>query len=169
VGLSWRALCAWDSTGVRRVELAALQLYDLDTERGTLTVRLGKGGKDRVVPVGERALHWIGRYLDEVRPSLVVPPDDGVRFLSDQGSSFALPYITNLMRHYIETAKIAKTGAVHIFRHTMATPMLEGGADVSLHPRDFGPCRLLADGHLHEGVDQTPERVPSRSRAGSRT
>jgi integrase/recombinase XerD len=83
-----------------------------------------------VVPVGERAVHWIARYLEEVRPCLVVPPDDGVLFLSEQGTALALGYVTNLMRQYVEAAKTGKTGAVHIFRHTMATLMLEGGADV---------------------------------------
>ena len=50
------------STGIRRSELAHLQLYDLDTERGTLMVRLGKGKKDRMVPIGERAIAWVERY-----------------------------------------------------------------------------------------------------------
>ena len=56
---------------MRRMELVGLKLYDLDLERGTLMVRQGKGKKDRVVPIGERALAWIEKYLDEVRPQLV--------------------------------------------------------------------------------------------------
>ncbi|MBI5781508.1 MAG: tyrosine-type recombinase/integrase, partial [Rhodocyclales bacterium] len=60
------------STGMRRMELVNLQLVDLDCERGTVTIRQGKGKKDRVVPIGERAIAWLGKYLEEVRPLLVV-------------------------------------------------------------------------------------------------
>lgn len=130
------------STGIRRFELAGLQVYDLDTDRGTVTIRQGKGRKDRIVPIGERALHWISRYLDEVRPSLVVLPDDGVLFLNEQGRPLALDYLTNLMKGYIEAAKLGKTGAVHIFRHTMATLMLEGGADVRLVQEMLGHANM---------------------------
>src|SRR5262249_24387441 len=65
------------STGLRRLELFSLELYDLDAERGTVLVRQGKGRKDRMIPIGERALAWIDRYLAEVRPALVVEPDSG--------------------------------------------------------------------------------------------
>jgi integrase/recombinase XerD len=65
------------STGLRRSELVALKLYDLDLKNGTLMVRQGKGQKDRYVPLGSRAIHWIGRYLEEVRPELVIEPDLG--------------------------------------------------------------------------------------------
>ena len=54
------------STGVRRSELANLHLVDLDGERGTLTIREGKGKRDRVVPIGERAIHWVTKYLEDV-------------------------------------------------------------------------------------------------------
>jgi integrase/recombinase XerD len=118
------------STGIRRHELANLELFDIDTERGTLTVRLGKGRKDRVVPIGERALGWIAKYLEAARPKLVAPPENTLVFLNERGDRFVLPQLTHLMRRYIDDAKVGKKGACHIFRHTMATLMLEGGADV---------------------------------------
>ena len=58
------------STGIRRSELAALAVFDWDRARGAVTVRQGKGGRDRVVPIGDRAAAWLGKYIDEVRPSL---------------------------------------------------------------------------------------------------
>ncbi len=58
------------STGIRRMELVGLDCTDLDAERGTLFVREGKGKKDRVVPIGERAIRWTQRYLDDVRPHI---------------------------------------------------------------------------------------------------
>ena len=54
---------------MRRLELASLKLYDLDLERGTVMIRQGKGKKDRMIPIGERALAWIDKYIDEARPS----------------------------------------------------------------------------------------------------
>jgi len=118
------------STGIRRHELAHLELFDVDAERGTLTVRQGKGKKDRTVPIGERALGWVAKYLDTARPDLVAPPDDAALFLNERGERLALSHLTSLMRHYVDAAKLGKTGACHIFRHSMATLMLEGGADI---------------------------------------
>ena len=64
VGLRDRAMLeTFYSTGMRRMELIHLKLYDLDRERGTLTIRQGKGKKDRMIPIGERALAWIDKYL----------------------------------------------------------------------------------------------------------
>jgi integrase/recombinase XerD len=117
------------ATGVRRVELAGLSLYDLDAERGTLLVRHGKGRKDRVVPIGERAVRWIEKYLAEVRPLLIVEPDEGTMFLGN-GEAIGLHRLTELVRDYVDASSIGKRGSCHLFRHSMATAMLEGGADV---------------------------------------
>jgi len=131
LGLRDRAILeTFYSTGMRRSELVNLRLYDIDSERGTVMIRLGKGGKDRLIPIGERALTWIGRYLDNVRPRLVMPPDEGVLFLTHFGEGFRRLPMTHLVRAYVDQAKLGKTGACHLFRHTMATLMLEGGADI---------------------------------------
>src|SRR6185312_14330302 len=66
------------STVMRRSELIGLALFDLDHERGTVMIRQGKGKKDRMVPIGERALKWIDRYEHEVRPALVIGRDPAV-------------------------------------------------------------------------------------------
>lgn len=130
------------STGVRRAELASLLLFDLDRERGTLTIRLGKNKTDRTVPIGDRAIQWVDRYLDEVRPRHVVPPDAGVIFLTEQGEKISLSHITETMRQYIEAAEVGKHGAVHIFRHSMATALLEGGADIRAIQEMLGHRKL---------------------------
>jgi len=118
------------STGLRRSEVTKLGIYDLDAERGTLMVRLGKGRKDRVVPIGERAVHWVQRYLAQVRDSLVMPPDEGVLFLTRFGDGFRPEPLTHLVRAYVDAAELGKTGACHLMRHTMATLMHENGADI---------------------------------------
>jgi len=76
------------STGIRRGELVNLRLYDVDVARGTVLIRQGKGHKDRVVPIGERALAWVEKYVAEVRPLLAVEPDEGVLFLAAMGQGF---------------------------------------------------------------------------------
>jgi integrase/recombinase XerD len=118
------------STGIRRMELMGLSLYDLDAERGVLMVRQGKGRKDRMVPIGDRALAWCERYLDEVRPRWALEPDDGSFFLTNDGARFSPNRLTQLVRDYVKAAALGKRGSCHLFRHTCATLMLEGGADI---------------------------------------
>ncbi len=120
------------STGVRRHELARLDVFDIEPSRGVLTVRQGQGTKDRVVPIGDRALTWVAKYLDASRPHLVAPPDSTALFLSERGERLTLNYLTQHIRLYIEAAKLGKSGSCHLFRHSMATLMLEGGADVRM-------------------------------------
>jgi integrase/recombinase XerD len=129
-------------TGMRRMELSGLKLYDIDAERGTIMIRLGKGRKDRMVPVSERALAWIEKYVAQVRPELVIDPDDGTLFLTSLGEAFGLTRITQLVRNYVIAAKIGKTGSCHLFRHTMATLMLENGADVRVIQQLLGHAKL---------------------------
>ncbi len=70
------------STGLRRLELVRLKLYDLALDRGLILVRQGKGKKDRYVPVGERAILWLEKYHRESRPQLAIEPDDMTAFLT---------------------------------------------------------------------------------------
>lgn len=130
------------STGLRRMELAGLRLFDIDSSRGTVWVRQGKGRKDRVVPISERALAWVLKYVDEARPKLAGAQDDGTLFLGDAGEPLHIDYFTQLARWYIERAGIEKPGACHLFRHTMATAMLEGGADVRFVQEMLGHASL---------------------------
>jgi integrase/recombinase XerD len=118
------------STGMRRMELVQLEVFGVDADRGTVMIRQGKGKKDRIVPIGERALQWIAKYRDDVRPELVAGADDGTLFLTHSGEAFTVGRLSTLVRDYINAAKIGKRGSCHLFRHTMATLMLENGADI---------------------------------------
>ena len=118
------------STGIRRMELIALNLYDIDRERGVVMVREGKGKKDRVVPIGVRALQWIDKDLADVRPDLACGADDGTLFLSAYGQALGVERLAEIVREAVNDAGIGKRGSCHMFRHTMATLMLENGADI---------------------------------------
>ena len=117
------------STGVRRTELASLGVTDWN-RGGTLTVRQGKGGRDRVVPVGARAEAWLTRYVDDVRPELVTSQSSDTLFLTDYGEPFEKNRLGDLVRRYLDWAGITVPGSCHLFRHACATHMLENGADV---------------------------------------
>ena len=118
------------ATGLRRAELANLIGSDIDRERGTLHVRRGKGKKDRFVPVGERALAWIEKYEREARPQLVKDPLMKHLFLNQYGQPLSPDGLSWRVRDYFTQAGIEKRGACHLFRHTMATAMLDNGADI---------------------------------------
>ncbi len=118
------------ATGIRRMELANLHRSDLDRTRGTLHVRLGKGKKDRFVPIGERALAWVTKYEREARPLLLSDPTEKHLFLNQYGQPLSPDGLSWRVRDYFKQAGIAKRGACHLFRHTMATAMLDNGADI---------------------------------------
>ena len=126
------------STGIRRMELVGLDCTDLDAERGTLFVREGKGKKDRLVPIGERAVRWTLRYCDHVRPTLIERAarrstrhrNTHALFLSARGMRLRATKLTDRLHQYLARAGIEKPGSVHIFRHTMATLMHDAGADI---------------------------------------
>ncbi len=118
------------STGLRRSELAALALYDWRRDTGTLRVRAGKGDRERVVPLGDRAAAWLAKYVDEVRPMLAINDNDATLFLTDYGESFEKNRLGDMVRRYLDWAEIAAPGSCHLLRHACATHMLENGADV---------------------------------------
>lgn len=130
------------STGMRRGEVLRLKIYDIDAKYGLATIREGKGKRDRVVPVGERALFWLERYLIEVRPQIVKSVHQPIIFLTAAGEAFSPNHLSWLIRRYVIAAALGKTGACHIFRHTMATLMLEGGADIRYIQAMLGHVRL---------------------------
>ena len=143
LGLRDRAILeTFYSTGMRRLELIHLKLFDLDLERGIVTIRQGKGKKDRVIPIGDRAVAWVNKYLAESRPLLAIEPDDGTLFLSADGVPIGRDHLTFMARGYIAQTKIGKMGACHLFRHTMATLMLENGADIRFIQQMLGHSKL---------------------------
>lgn len=118
------------STGLRRMELIGLKLYDLCLDRGLILIRQGKEKKDRYVPIGKRAIGWLERYLCESRLLANTDPDNMTVFLTAQGQRFSRDHMSYTIKLRINAANLGKTGSCHLFRHSMATLMHEGGADI---------------------------------------
>ena len=162
------------STGMRRGECIRLKLYDADLPGGTVFIRQGKGRKDRIVPIGQRAIRWIGKYLQEVRPQLVIEPDDMTAFLSHQGEAISPDHLSGMVHDYVEAANIGKSGGPHMLRHTMATLMLERGADIRFIQMILGHEKLTTTQiYAHVSIRQLkqvheathPAQMPAESSA----
>lgn len=130
------------ATGIRRSELVRIDLEDLDRESTVLMVRQGKGKKDRTVPVGQRAMNWLEKYLERTRPLLLINQNEHALFLTGYGDRFSPGYIGNWVRRTIDKADIGKTGSCHLLRHSCATHMLENGADIRFIQQLLGHARL---------------------------
>jgi integrase/recombinase XerD len=130
------------ATGMRRTECIRLALSDVDAERGTILIREGKGKKDRMLPIGERAIVAIERYLNDVRPSFLVDPRETTLFLTERGERLTRSYLSHRVGRYVRAANVGKQGACHLLRHTMATVMLEAGADVRFIQEMLGHANL---------------------------
>lgn len=128
------------SSAIRRTELSKLELRDLNHERKTLFIR-GKGGKDRVVPVGNRALHWLDRYLERTRPLLQIDMSEQALFLTGYGRGFSPNSLGNLITQIIRKAH-GERGSCHLLRHACATHMFEHGADTRVIQQLLGHAKL---------------------------
>jgi integrase/recombinase XerD len=142
-GLRDRAILeTFYSSGIRRKELALLKLEDVDFDRRTMFIREGKGNKDRVVPIGQRALNWISVYIESARNELLVDPNERTLFITNAGQPLEPDSLTEYVRHYIDQSGIGKKGSCHLFRHTMATLMHENGADIRFIQAMLGHAKL---------------------------
>ncbi len=115
------------ATGLRVSELVSLTLPQLRIDRGFL-LAYGKGSKERVVPVGESAEGWLGRYFREARPALERGRSDAV-FLSRLGRAMTRQGFWNNLKRYARGAGVKKVSP-HVLRHSFATHLLEHGADL---------------------------------------
>jgi integrase/recombinase XerD len=132
------------STGIRRSELCKLTLQDTSLTRKTLYVREGKGKKDRLIPIGDRALHWLQRYLNETRPQLLLDIDNTTLFLNDYGDAFRDTKLGDKVKRFMKNAGIDVPGSCHLLRHAMATHMLENGAELRFIQAMLGHSNLSA-------------------------
>ena len=116
------------ASGLRVSELVGLRVADLDRQRG-LVAPLGKGGKRRLVPVGEVALDMVDRYLNEVRPQ-VAGDGETALFVSPRGGHYTREHFWRMVRDYAVKVGIVPLPSPHKLRHSFATHLLRGGADL---------------------------------------
>ncbi|MBA7704571.1 Tyrosine recombinase XerD [subsurface metagenome] len=116
------------ATGLRVSELVTLKIKNLNLEDGFLLC-MGKGGKERIVPIGDSATRAIRRYLEEARPLLLKQPNNFL-FLTRRGSAFTRQGFWKLLKSYVKKAGLDVKISPHVLRHTFATHLLERGADL---------------------------------------
>ena len=121
------------ATGLRVSELTNLSLDELHLDLGFIQT-VGKGDKERLVPLGEEAEHWLQQYLDLVRPSFALKGKQATAavFLTERGKSFTRQGIWKNLKKYVPLANIDKNVSPHMLRHSFATHLLENGADLRI-------------------------------------
>ncbi len=130
------------ATGLRRSEMTGLDHGDYDPHARTLHVRKGKFGKARLLPVGERAAAWLDLFLRDVRPQFAHLPGETALFLSGYGTRLTPAWIGNWVKQQMKRCGIDKPGACHLFRHSCATDMHRGGADIRYVQEMLGHERM---------------------------
>lgn len=118
------------ATGIRRAEVAILDISDIDFKEEIVIVRLGKGRRDRRVPIARRALAWLKFYLEHIRPRFARVDSGNALFLTNRGKRFAPKKLGERTSRYVKLAGINKRGGSTLFRHSTATLMLDNGADI---------------------------------------
>ena len=117
------------ATGLRVSELVKLSLVSINRQSGNLRV-LGKGGKERLVPIGEQARVLLEEYLDHIRPLLLMGKTSPSLFVTRQGKAMSRTRYWQILKEIAGKASIAKEISPHVLRHSFATHLLENGADL---------------------------------------
>jgi integrase/recombinase XerD len=130
------------ATGMRVSELASFSEENILWEEGLVRI-FGKGAKERVVPIGGVALDWIQRYNETERPFFARPGSDSTVFLNVRGGPLTRMGIWKILRCYVTMAGIRKQVSPHTFRHSFATHLLEGGADLRTVQEMLGHANIV--------------------------
>lgn len=135
IGLRDRAILElMYATGLRVSELTHLSLRDLHLELGFIQT-IGKGNKERLLPIGEEAAYWLNQYLQDVRPLFLVKKTSRHTqhvFLNQRGNPFTRQGIWKNLNKYVQIAGITMDVSPHMLRHSFATHLLENGADLRM-------------------------------------
>ncbi len=141
------------ATGVRVSELTGLTQQSLYLDSGFVRV-FGKGSKERLVPIGESAASWVVKYQQELRPHLAGPDAQDILFLNSRGKGLSRMAAWNIVRQYTVLAGIEKPVSPHTFRHTFATHLLEGGADLRAVQEMLGHSSIIAT-QIYTHIDRS--------------
>jgi integrase/recombinase XerD len=168
--LGWRDRAMLEvlyATGIRRMELARLELGDVDAERGVVLIREGKGGRDRMIPLGSRALYWVQQYQEHGREALAWNELDKTLFLGNEGKPLSPLWLSTVIAKRVDAAELGKRGGCHLFRHTMATLMLEGGADIRFIQAMLGHAEISTTQIYTEVAIRQLQRVHALTHPGA--
>ena len=128
--------------GLRVSELVGLRIVDLDLEEGVVRCR-GKGGNERLVPIGDEASHWLNRYLEGGRERSARTATEGAVFLTRRGRPLSRQWFAKLLKRYGMQAGIASRRiSPHVLRHSFATHLLEADADLRAVQAMLGHARI---------------------------
>ena len=142
------------ASGLRLAELRNLRLEQLQLEGGFINV-IGKGNKERVVPVGRKAVEALSRYLEAGRPKLITPRSPANVFLTRRGTPFAAVTLWLRIKQRVRRAGIGRTVTPHMLRHSFATHLLENGADLRVIQELLGHASLsTTQRYTHLNLDQ---------------
>lgn len=118
------------ATGLRVTELVSLAVLDLSLSDGVVRVVQGKGGKDRLVPLGQEAAHWVDLYLKTARPALLRQRTSSALFVTGRGTAMTRQSFWLLIKKYAIRAGLTTPLSPHVLRHAFATHLLNHGADL---------------------------------------
>ena len=148
------------ATGIRVGELKKLTLSDVDTEERVLRVVMGKGGKDRNLPLMRAAAAAIERYLLEARSKLCGAKRGALLFMSPRGGVLHASTANDIVHAWAKKARIKRTVTCHTFRHSVATHLLKGGADIRHIQALLGHASLQAtERYTHVEVSDLMEVI----------
>ena len=147
------------STGMRISELINLKLTDVFLDEAFLRIT-GKGGKERYVPIGKLAMDWLTIYLERGRPYLKQHHDSGYLFINRSGDKLTRMGVWKIVQKYANRAGIKKPVTPHTFRHSFATHMLEGGADLRVVQELLGHASIrTTEVYTHISQEKLKEAV----------
>ncbi len=141
------------ATGLRVSEASSLKLSQVDLSGATLRVT-GKGSKERMVPMGQKAIASVRRYLDKVRSEDKTPAASEPLFINKQGKALSRQAIWGLLKKYAKKEGVRKVVYPHILRHSFATHLLEGGADLRVVQELLGHSDIVTT-QIYTHVDKS--------------
>ncbi|HHY98132.1 MAG TPA: site-specific tyrosine recombinase XerD [Firmicutes bacterium] len=154
------------ATGMRVSELISLDLGDVNTDMGYVKC-IGKGSRERIIPLGQAAVEWLEIYLRVARPVLAKKRGTEALFLNRRGGRLTRQGFWKILKQYVKGAGVERRVTPHTFRHSFATHLLEGGADLRsvqemLGHQDISTTQIythLTRGKLKEIYDRAHPRA----------
>lgn len=154
LGLRDRAILeTFYATGLRVSEISALRIVDVHSEEGYVRC-VGKGRRERVVPISNDALDWIERYSLELRPKLLKDEKEQILFISNRGTRISRKTIWNMIRKYALAAGIDKKIGPHTLRHSFASHLLANGAQLRVIQEMLGHADISTT-QIYTHIDQS--------------